>query len=100
MYLWVSWVRKKSSVYVDVGLWRRFRKRAMEKGVELSTMLEDVIHEELLDYLSEALDELAGSHVYDLDFKPVKPREGAVSELVRVMRSERSDSVSGQQRDS
>jgi hypothetical protein len=36
----------------------------------------------------------------DLDFKPVKPREGFVSELVKAMRGERSDSISGQQRDS
>jgi post-segregation antitoxin (ccd killing protein) len=52
-------VRKKSSVYVDEELWRRLKKRAMDEGVELSALLEEVIHEELMDYVNEALEELA-----------------------------------------
>jgi len=86
-------VRKKSSVYVDEELWRRLEKRAMDEGVELSTLLEEVIREELMDYVNEALEELAGSNFYDLDFKPVKPKGGVVSELVRSMRGERSNSI-------
>jgi len=94
--------RKKSSVYVDEELWLRLRRRAMERGVGLSALLEDVIREEFMDCVDEALEDLAGSNAYeiDLDFKPVKPREGVVSELVKAMRGERSDSISGQQRDS
>jgi cell division septum initiation protein DivIVA len=31
----------------------------MDEGVELSALLEEVIHEELMDYVNEALEELA-----------------------------------------
>jgi hypothetical protein len=96
----VFMARKKSSIYVDEGLWRRLKKHAMEKGVDLSALLEDVIREEFMDYVDRALEELAGPRVYGLDFEPVKPREGIVSELVKAMRDERADSVSGQQRNS
>jgi hypothetical protein len=55
-----------------------------------------------MDCVDKALEDLAGSNAYeiDLDFQPVKPREGVVSELVKAMRGERSDSISRPQRDS
>ncbi|MEM1546782.1 MAG: hypothetical protein QXY40_04620 [Candidatus Methanomethylicia archaeon] len=86
--------RKKSSIYVDDELWRRFKKHAIENGVELSTLLEEIIREELMDNVDKALEELAGLEVYELEFKPIEPREGAVSELVRAMRDERANSIS------
>ncbi|MEM2614742.1 MAG: hypothetical protein QXO15_11070 [Nitrososphaerota archaeon] len=88
--------RKKSSIYVDDELWRRLKRRALEEGVELSILLEEVIREELMDYVDKALEELTGLGFYELEFKPVKPREGSVSELIRAMRDERADSISRQ----
>lgn len=89
--------RKKSSVYVDDELWRKLKKRAMEKGIGLSTLLEEVIREEFMDSVDKAIEDLVGSKVYELEFEPVKPRKGLVSELVRAMRDERADSISRQQ---
>ncbi|MGP3667321.1 MAG: hypothetical protein ACKD6N_00435 [Candidatus Bathyarchaeota archaeon] len=89
--------RKKSSIYVDVELWRRLKKRAMEDGVELSTLLEEVIREEFMDHVDKALEELAGSEFYGLEFKPIKPKQGVVSEIVRMMRDERANNVSRHQ---
>ncbi|RLF03649.1 MAG: CopG family transcriptional regulator [Thermoprotei archaeon] len=87
-------VKVKTSIYVDKELWKRFRKYAMSRGVEVSKLLEDAIRDELLeDALVDALMELAGSESYEIDFEPVEPREGLVSELVRVMRDERADRI-------
>lgn len=86
--------RRKSSIYVDEDLWRKFKKYAVENGFEVSTLLEEIIREEIMDYVENALSVLAGSEVYELDFEPVKPREGLVSIIVREMRNGRSDSLS------
>ncbi len=47
------------------------------------------------DEIDEALLKLAGSEVDEIDFEPVEPRRGLVSELVRVVRDEGSGSISG-----
>jgi hypothetical protein len=88
-------VRRKISVYVDVELWERFKKHAVERGVGASRLLEELIREELGDYVDEALGALAGSDSYELDFEPVEPK-GPVSWFVRVMRDERERGLLGQ----
>ncbi len=90
-------VKVKTSIYVDKEVWERFRKYAMSKGVEVSKLLEDIIRDELLENaLTDALMELAGSEDYEIDFEPMEPKEGLVSELVRVTRYERADRISRQ----
>jgi hypothetical protein len=85
----------KTSIYIDRGLWERFREYALKRNVEISRMLEDIIREEIIeDILSDVLLDLAGYEDYVVDFEPIKPREGSVSDLIRVMRDERVDSVS------
>jgi hypothetical protein len=88
-------VRRKTSVYVDGELWERFKRYAAARGVEVSSLLEELMREELGDYLDEALGELAGSGGYELDFEPVEPR-GPVSPVVREMRDERERGLLGQ----
>ena len=88
-------MRRKTSVYVDGELWERFKRYAAARGVEVSSLLEELMREELGDYLDEALGELAGSEGYELDFEPVKPR-GPVSSVVREMRDERERGLLGQ----
>lgn len=85
--------RKKTSVYVDEDLWAELKRRAVENGVEVSSLLEGIIKEELMNYLESYLKELAGLEDYELDFEPVKPKGGLVSELVREMRHERSSGI-------
>lgn len=88
-------MQKKISVYVDVELWERFKKHAVERGVGASRLLEELIREELGDYVDEALGALAGSDSYELGFDPVEPK-GPVSLFVRETRDERERGLLGQ----
>jgi hypothetical protein len=88
-------VRRKISVYVDVELWERFKKHAVERVVGASRLLEELIREELGDYVDEALGAVAGSDSYELDFDPVEPK-GPVSQFVRETRDERERGLLGQ----
>lgn len=44
--------------------------------------------------LDEYIRELGIRNDYEIDFEPVKPRKGLVSNLVRAMRDERRDRLS------
>uniref|UniRef100_A0A7C1CGC9 CopG family transcriptional regulator n=1 Tax=Thermofilum adornatum TaxID=1365176 RepID=A0A7C1CGC9_9CREN len=88
-------MRRKTSIYVDGDLWERFKKHAVARGVEVSSLLEELMREELGDYVDEALGVLAGSDSYELDFEPVEPK-GPVSQCVREMRDERERGLLGQ----
>jgi len=88
-------VRKKTSIYVDEELWERFKRHAAARGVEVSRLLEELMMEELGDYLDELLGELSGPESYELDFEPVEP-SGPVGPIVREMRDERGRSLLGQ----
>jgi hypothetical protein len=88
-------MRRKTSVYVDGDLWERFKRYAVARGVEVSSLLEELMREELGDYVDEALGALAGSDSYELDFEPVEPK-GSVSQFVREMRDERERGLLGQ----
>lgn len=84
-------VKVKTSIYVDKDLWERFKKYALRRGVEVSSLLENIIEEEMVEEtLDKVLLELAGVEDYVIDFEPVEAKKGSVSELVRVMRDERS----------
>jgi len=87
-------VKVKTSIYVDRELWERFKKYALRKGVEVSKLLEDMVRDEMIEeILDEALLSMVGSEDYEIDFKPIKPREGLVSELIRVAREERASDI-------
>ena len=89
-------VKVKTSIYVDKELWEKIKMYALKRDMEISGLLEDVVRYEMIeDALDDILLDSASSEDYDIDFEPVKPREGLVSELVRVMRDERANSVSG-----
>jgi hypothetical protein len=53
-----------------------------------------LLERRLLNILSDVLLDLAGYEGYVVDFELIKPREGSVSDLIRVMRDERVGSVS------
>ena len=87
-------VKVKTSIYVDKELWEKFKRHALRKGMEVSSLLEDMMRNEMIeDLLDDELLNLAGSETYQIDFEPIKPREGLISELVRVMRDERAGSI-------
>ncbi|MCD6095328.1 MAG: CopG family transcriptional regulator [Thermoprotei archaeon] len=89
-------VKVKTSIYIEKTLWEMFKRHAVRKGVEVSKLLEELIKDEIVEYsLDDILLELAGSKDYELDFEPIEPKKGTVSELVRAMRNERANSISG-----
>ncbi len=89
--------KTKTSIYVDRELWEKFKRYARGKGVEVSRLLEELMREAMIEEeLADGLRELAGGEFEELDFDPVSPRGGLVSVLVRKLRDERGDSLSGQ----
>ena len=81
----------KTSIYVDRGLWERFKEHALKSGVEVSRLLEDIMADEAVELtLGNALAELAGQENYEIDFEPIEPKEATVSGLIRTMRDERA----------
>jgi len=89
-------VKVKTSIYIDRDLWDRLKIHAARRGVEVGSLLEEMIREELVDVtLDKALLEAAGQEDRVLDFDPVEAK-GPVSGLVRASRYERADNISGQ----
>lgn len=88
-------MRRKTSVYIDESLWNEFKKKAVSMGKEVSKYLEEVIEEELLKNLEKELNQQVEGENYELDFEPIEVGE-IMSDLVREMRDERGDSLSGQ----
>ena len=86
----------KTSIYVDRELWDRFKKYALSKGMGASRLLEELMVDEMVEEaIGNVLLGLTGSKSYEeVDFKPIKPRKGIASELVRVMRDEGINCIS------
>lgn len=88
-------VRKKTSAYIDEELWTKFKLYASKRAEDVSRVLEEAIKDEMVEEeLESAIMELVNVESYELDFEPVEPKEGTVSQLIRVMRDERADSLS------
>lgn len=82
----------KTSIFIDEDLWREFKRYAINRDKELSEALEELLREELLVDLEDAVKKLAGGLEMEVDFKPIKVK-ATVSELVREMRNERENSI-------
>ncbi|MCS7112942.1 MAG: hypothetical protein RMJ00_02965 [Nitrososphaerota archaeon] len=84
----------KSSIYIDEDLWKGLKRRAVEAGLEISSLLEELIRDELMIGIEEDLLEVGGDlSCLEIDFEPVKPVEGLVSTLTRELRDERGNSL-------
>ena len=81
--------KAKTSIYVDDDLWRRFKKHASNRGREMTSLLGELIEDEVLeDSLDVALAGFDTAGSLELDFEPVTP-VGSVSELIRTERDKR-----------
>jgi len=87
--------KRKISIYIDEEIWEEFKKKAVSKGKDVSKYLEEVLEEELLKKLDIELGRMVEDENYEFDFEPLKV-SGTVSNLVREMRDERRDRLSGQ----
>jgi len=65
----------------------------MDRGVDVNSLLEEIMREELLSYVDDALSKLAGSEDYQTNFEPIEPKD-SVSTLIREMRNERARGLS------
>jgi len=46
----------------------------MDRGVDVNSLLEEIMREELLSYVDDALSKLAGSEDYQTSFEPIEPK--------------------------
>ena len=89
----------KTSIYVDKELWSRFKTYARRRGRDASNILEDLMMDELIE---ELLDEAVRARLgepgeeVEIDFQPIEPLTGTVSELVREERRGRFARLSRQ----
>jgi hypothetical protein len=87
-------VKVKTSIYADKELWEKYKLSLARKGLEVSQALEELIREELVeDFLDEALKGVDEAKAIEINFEPVKPKDGLVSIFVRSMRDERAGSL-------
>ena len=85
--------KSKTSIYIDKDLWQRFRLRANRRGLQVSGALESLMEEEMIeDMIERKLSEMVDSETREIDFPPIKTK-ASVSELVRVMRDERTSGL-------
>lgn len=87
-------IKVKTSIYIDKELWEKLKLIALKNKLEASQMLEEIIKNEIVeDFLEEVVTNIKDSESYEIDFEPIESK-GFVSELVRVMRDERSNNIS------
>lgn len=91
-------MKVKTSIYVDKELWSKFKMYARRRGMDLSSLLEDMIADELVE---EIIDKALGAWLekaedFEIAFQPVEPVSGTVSDLVREERRGRIARLSGQ----
>jgi hypothetical protein len=86
-------VRKKTSIYVDEEIWMEFKRYAVDKGMDVSSLIEEILREELLSHIDDALSKIAGSEDYQINFELIEPK-GSVSTLIREMKDIRACGLS------
>jgi hypothetical protein len=86
-------VRKKTSIYVDEEIWMEFKRYAVDKGMDVGSLIEEILREELLSHIDDALSKIAGSEDYQINFEPIEPK-GSVSILIREMKDIRACGLS------
>ena len=80
-----------NSISIDKELWLELKKISALLNTDMSKILEGSMRD-LVIY--EEIDELIRMDEANIDFEPIKAK-GLVSDLVRVERDEREDSISG-----
>jgi predicted DNA-binding protein len=84
----------KTSISIDRELWIELKTLASRQGKDVSSTLKDAIENELISDLNKSLAKYSIMNTSDLDFEPIKIDRG-ISDLVRSMRDDRENSISG-----
>ena len=86
-------MKVKTSISIDKQIWMALKNFALQRGKDISFILEDAIENELFLNLDKSLMKYSKYGKSELDFEPIKPK-GKVSELVRSMRDDRESRIS------
>ncbi len=83
----------KTSIYVDKELWEKFKLHATRRRIEVSSLLEELIQDEVAEALLDK--SYLGEEDNTLDFEPVEAKD-SISDLVRLARDDRANRIHGQ----
>lgn len=86
-------MKVKTSISIDNEIWMELKNLALQRGKDISSILKDVIENELFLDLDKSLMKYSKQGNSNLDFDPIKPKS-KVSDLVRGMRNDRESRIS------
>ncbi len=86
-------MKVKTSISIDNEIWMELKNLALQRGKDISSLLKDVIENELYLDLDKSLMKYSKQVNSNLDFDPIKPKS-KVSDLVRSMRDDRENRIS------
>ena len=86
-------MKVKTSISIDNEIWMELKNLALQRGKDISSILKDVIENELYLNLDKSLMKYSKCGKSDLDFDPNKVKS-KVSDLVRSMRDDREGRIS------
>ncbi|MGP6207715.1 hypothetical protein ACNF42_06800 [Cuniculiplasma sp. SKW3] len=86
-------MKVKMSIFIDKQIWMELKNFALQRGKDISFILEDVTENELYLNLDKSLMKYSRYGKSELDFEPIKPK-AKVSDLVKSMRDDRESSIS------
>jgi hypothetical protein len=86
-------MKVKTSISIDNEIWMELKNLALQRGKDISSILKDVIENELYLNLDKSLMKYSKCGKSDLDFDPIKVKS-KVSDLVRSMRDDREGRIS------
>lgn len=88
-------MKTKTSISIDQQVWTKLKNLAVERGVDISSLLQIAIEDELISNFEDSIMKFSTKGGTELDFDPIEPRQN-ISGLVSGMRDEREDRISGQ----
>ena len=86
-------MKVKTSISIDKQIWMEIKNLALQRGKDISFILNDAIENELYLNLDKSLMKYSKYGKSDLDFEPIKPKS-KVSDLIRSMRDDRESRIS------
>ncbi len=86
-------MKVKTSISIDKQIWVELKNLALQRGMDISSVLKETIENELYLNLDEYLMKYSKYSKADLDFEPIKSK-GNVSDLIRSMRDDRKNRIS------
>ena len=86
-------MKVKTSISIDKQIWMELKNLALQRGKDISFILNDAIENELYLNLDKSLMKYSKYGKSDLDFEPIKPKS-KVSDLIRSIRDDRESRIS------